>query len=64
MQHPDPQSSYFQRPEDRFSQNFATADQEARFQENEIKQKKLESRRINRYNRDMQRWNVDEAKLK
>ena len=57
----DPKSTHFQRPEDRFANDFASADQQQRIKEREKKQKHLESRRVNRYNREVSRWEHEES---
>lgn len=56
LNNPDPQSSHFSRPVDRFSKDFAEHDREQRFQDRLQKQSAIESRRMNQMNRDIRRW--------
>jgi len=56
LNNPDPKSSHFSRPVDRFSKDFAEHDREQRFQDRLQKQSAIESRRMNQMNRDIRRW--------
>ena len=64
MSNPDPISSHYQPETQRFGKNFASADQEARKREREMREKVIDTRRMNRYNRDMDRWQRDERLVK
>ena len=56
LNHPDPKSSYFAAPLDRHDKDFAAHDKVQREQERQIRQQKLESRRMQQMNRDIARW--------
>ena len=53
---PDPKSSHFQNPAERFEKDFATHDRMERQREQQIKQAAIQSRRMQQMNRDIKRW--------
>ena len=56
VNNPDPTSSHFVRPMDRFAKDFATYDREQRHQEKIQKQSLIEARRVAQMQRDIKRW--------
>ena len=56
VNNPDPSSSHFQTPNDRFVRDFAAVEKMERRQRNQVKQAQIDSRRVQKYERDLKRW--------
>lgn len=56
VNHPDPRSSHFSDSADRFVRDFAAVEKAQRDQRNKAKQQVIDSRRVQKYERDLKRW--------
>ena len=56
VNNPDPTSSHFSDNRDRFTRDFAAVEKERRDQKNKMKKAAVDSKRIQKYERDLKRW--------
>jgi len=61
VNNPDPTSSHYLPDDDRFNRDFAAIEKRRREEERQRKQAVIDSRRIQKYERDLKRWEYMET---